>query len=87
MKTRSIGYHNKSLVFSADIQVGIPESGFLLQIGRSGDPDFYPAISFSGSEGLYSIKKASLFAGIDRTSFLIFLVIIFMATRVCLETC
>jgi len=63
MKTKSIGYHNRSLVFSADIQVSAPESGFLFQIGRSGDPDFYPAISFSGSEGFIFDQEGEFVGG------------------------
>ena len=63
MKTRPIGYHNKSFVFSADIQVSAPESGFLFQIGRSGDPDFYPAISFSGSEGFIFDQEGEFIGG------------------------
>lgn len=63
MKSQSIGYHNKNLVFTADIQVSVPDSGFLFQIGRSGESDFYPAVSFSGSEGFIFDQEGDFIGG------------------------
>lgn len=50
MKGFNLGYHNKSFSFNASISVSVPESGFNIQIGKTGDP-FDPVISFSGYSG------------------------------------
>jgi hypothetical protein len=61
MKSALIGYHNQDFVFSADIAISTPESGFLFHIGRSGEP-FYPVISFSGNNG-YLFDQSGHFVG------------------------
>lgn len=50
MKGERFGYHNRDFSFNASIQVSAPESGFSLEIGKSGD-SFYPVISLSGYSG------------------------------------
>jgi hypothetical protein len=51
MKGYNLGYHNKSFSFNASIAVSVPESGFSMEIGKTGENSFDPVVSFSGYSG------------------------------------
>lgn len=56
------GFTNVDFSFNADITVGVPESGFLLQVGQTGTP-FYPSISFSGISGYVFDQRGDMVGG------------------------
>lgn len=61
MKGSYIGYHDQPLSFNAEISLNTPQSGFVLQIGQTGNP-LYPNVSFSGVSG-YLFDKSGIFFG------------------------
>ena len=62
MKDYLFGYTNVNFSFNANISIRVPESGFLLQIGQTGN-DFYDAISFSGVSGYIFDKRGDFVGG------------------------
>lgn len=62
MKQTIIGYTNVNFTFEASIQVKTPASGFLFQLGQTGDP-FFPIISFSGNSGYIFDQSGNFFGG------------------------
>ena len=65
MKGYNLGYQDQSFSFVADISVGVPESGFLLQIGQSGN-DYFPNVSFSGVSGYLFDASGNFFGGYQK---------------------
>lgn len=63
MKSYNLGYYNENFTFSADITVGIPESGFSLTIGQSGQVD---NLSFSGVSGYLFDASGNFFGGYQK---------------------
>lgn len=69
MTGKYIGYHNKNFSAQADINIGVPESGFVIQFGRIGswgDPPFEtfsPVISFSGYSGYIFDQDQNMVGG------------------------
>lgn len=71
MTGQHIGYQNQNFSFSADISVGIPESGFQLAFGKKGsvDPPFDPftnVVEFSGVSGYLFDQSGRFFGGYQK---------------------
>lgn len=62
MKGYRLGYHNQDFVFNASFQVCNTDTGFVFQIGKSGD-SFYPVVSFSGYSGYIFDQSGSFVHG------------------------
>lgn len=65
MNGYDIGYYDKNLTFSADVSVGVADSGFLLQIGQTGS-NYEPAVSFSGVSGYLFDLSGNFFGGYQK---------------------
>ena len=62
MQDYLFGFTNVDFSFNADIAVQVPESGFLLQLGQTGN-DFHASISFSGASGYIFDQSGDLVGG------------------------
>lgn len=65
MKGYNLGFQDQSFSFSADITVGIPQSGFSLQIGQTG-AHYFPNVSFSGVSGYLFDQSGNFFGGYQK---------------------
>lgn len=65
MNIYDLGYNNENFTFSADISVGVPESGFSLIIGQNGGVD---NLAFSGVSGYLFDASGNFFGGYKKNT-------------------
>ena len=65
MKGYNLGFQDQSFSFAADITVGVPQSGFLFQIGQSGS-NYFSNVSFSGISGYIFDQSGNFFGGYQK---------------------